>query len=160
MGHIAHLRNQFQSKSTFAINDEKEIKTLKYENWMVLIWKKTNLNSHEQRLFWSNFAQRFWKKGPFNSVNRFSLFCLYLTMEKCGILHLKNKMNPLDPRMLLLSLVKIGSRILKEKVLFLISSIRFRYSVVLELPLEKDWVLHLYLNSLHLHPRMPWAWFG
>ena len=28
------------------------------------------------------------------------------------------------------------------------------------LPLEKDWVLHLYLNSLHLQPRMLWAWFG
>ena len=26
MRHIAHLRNQFKSKSTFAINNEKEIK--------------------------------------------------------------------------------------------------------------------------------------
>ena len=60
----------------------------------------------------------------------FRYFVIIWPWKSAGYFIWKKKLNPLDPRMLLLSLVEIGSRILKKKVLFLISSIRFRYSVV------------------------------
>ena len=115
--------------------------------WSLFVKKnKNNLNSHEQRLFWSNFAQRFWKKGSFNSVNRFSLFCHYLTMEKCGILHLKKKIESPWPKN---AFAQFGQNWLKdsEEEGFIFNIINTLSLFRCSLPLEKDWVLHLYLNS-------------
>ena len=45
--------------------------------------------------FWWILAQEFWRKRFFfNSVDVFSLFCNYLHLEKCRVLHLNKLQNP------------------------------------------------------------------
>ena len=64
---------------------------------------------------WLKLAQWFWRRGFFNVVNMFLLFCNYLPMEKSWALHL-NKLESFTQEYFVSSLVEIGSVVLEKKI--------------------------------------------
>ena len=86
MGHIAHLRKQFISINTYnyiITLIKKRKKTLLI---LVLYLKKLESPSTKDVLcqYCLKLAQWFWRRGFFNFVNVFLLFCNYLPLEMGG----------------------------------------------------------------------------
>ena len=105
MGHIAHLRKQFEWINTY----DYMITLIKRRKKPLQSWWELNgsslnkIKSHSPKdalcQVWLKLAQWFWRRRFLNFVNVFLLFRNYLPLEK-GWALLMNKLDSFHPRML------------------------------------------------------------
>ena len=138
MGHIAHLRKQFKSIIKTLIKRRKK-NIINFMSLFFLLLKKLEFPSSKDALCWDwlKLAQWFWRRGFFNFVNVFSLFCNYLSLEKGGALHLNKLTFPSSIRMLCAKFCWNWPTVVSEKKI-----IKFRqcfFTISWLFPLGKEW---------------------
>ena len=162
MGHIAQLRKQFKSINTYdyiiTLIKRRRKKTL------LTLWDFIGSSFEETWILFTQgcqdclkLAQWFWRRGFFNFVNVFLLFCNYLPLEMGWGPSFEETWIPFTQGCFVPSLVEIGPVVLEKKFFKFHQCI---FAISLLSPLEKGRGTSFEKNLNPLHPGMLCAKFG